>query len=68
MKFGLEKLRRDKHVSIDTKKDSENTNFPDSSVWLRDVDNDKENWRKNQRIWDVDMEEDAKNIMDGEED
>src|SRR6218665_593643 len=43
------------------KKDSENTNFPDSTVWLRDVDNDKENgkkinacemwiWRKMQRI------------------
>ena len=25
-------------------------------------------WRKDQRMWDVDMEEDAKNIIDGEED
>src|SRR6218665_718746 len=66
--IGLEKLWRDKHVSTDTKKDSENTNFPDSSVWLRDVDNDKENGKKDQRMRDVDMEEDAKNIMDGEED
>ena len=54
-------------MSIDTKKDSENTNFPDSSVWLQDVDNDKENWKKDQRMRDVDMEEDAKNIMDGED-
>ena len=50
------------------KKDSENTNFPDSSVWLRDVDNDEENGKKDQRMRDVGMEEDAKNIMDGEED
>src|SRR6218665_1560452 len=40
--IGLEKLWRDKHVCIDTKTDSENNNFPDSSVWLRDVGNDKE--------------------------
>src|SRR6218665_1867056 len=32
--IGLEKLWQDKHVSIDTKKDSENINFSDSSVWL----------------------------------
>src|SRR6218665_291013 len=32
--IGLEKLWGDKHVSVDTKKDSENTNFSDSSVWL----------------------------------
>src|SRR6218665_3088913 len=32
--IGLEKLWRDKHVSIDTKNDSENTDFPDSSIWL----------------------------------
>ena len=49
------------------KKDSENINFSDSSVWLWDVDNDKENGKKDQHMWDVDMEEDAKNIMDGEE-
>ena len=55
-------------MSIDTKKDSENTTFPNSSVWLWDVDNDKENGKKDQRMWDVDMEEDAKNIMDREED
>ena len=60
---------RDKHVSINAKKDSKDTDFPDSSVWLRDVDNDKENGKKDQRMmWDVDIEEDAKNIMDGEED
>ena len=66
--IGLEKLWRNKHASIHTKKDSENINFSDSSVWLRDVDNDKENGKKDQRMRDVDMEEDAKNIMDGEED
>src|SRR6218665_3676395 len=33
--IGLEKLWQDKHVSINTKKkDSENINFSDSSVWL----------------------------------
>src|SRR6218665_2873566 len=33
--IGLEKLWQDKHVSIDAqKKDSENINFSDSSVWL----------------------------------
>src|SRR6218665_2673948 len=32
--IGLEKLGQDKHVSIDTKKDSENINFSHSSVWL----------------------------------
>jgi len=30
----IEKIWRDKHVSIDTKKDSEITDFPDSFVWL----------------------------------
>src|SRR6218665_1101845 len=54
--IGLEKLWRDKHVSIDTKKYSENTNFHDSSVWLRDVDNDKENGKEDQRMRDVDTE------------
>ena len=28
------------------KKDSKDTDFPDSSVWLWDVDNDKENGTK----------------------
>jgi len=50
------------------RKDSEVTNFPDSIIWLWDVDNDKENGNKDQRMWDVDMEEDAKNFMDGEKD
>ena len=54
--------REHKHEKMDSK------DFPDSSVWLWDVDNDKENGKKDQRMWDVDMEEDAKNIMDGEED
>ena len=31
---GLEKLWRDKHVSINRKKDSKDTDFPNSSVWL----------------------------------
>ena len=38
------------------------------NVELWDVDNDKENGKKDQRMCYVDMEEDAKNIMDGEED
>ena len=57
----LEKLWRDKREK--RKKDSEDTDFPNSSVWLWVVDNDKEN-EKDQRMWDLDMKEDAKNIMD----
>jgi len=32
------------------------------------MDNDKENGKKDKHMWDVDMEEDAKNIMGGEKD
>ena len=32
--IGLEKLWRDKHVSIIRKKDNKDTDFFDSSVWL----------------------------------
>ena len=41
--IGLEKIWRDKHVSIDTKKKtSEGIDLPYCTIWLRDVDNDKE--------------------------
>jgi len=32
--IGLEKIWRDKHESINTKKDSKDIDFLDSSVWL----------------------------------
>jgi len=53
------------------KKDSEETDFPKSFVWLWDVDNDKESGKKDQHMWDVDMQwytKYTKNILDGEED
>jgi len=33
-----------------------------------ELDNDKENGKNDQRMWDVDMDRYAKNIMYGEED
>ena len=64
---GMEKIWKDKHVSLDTKKKiGEGPDHTNSNIWQWDMDNDQENGKEDQRVWNVDMEEDAENIMDGE--